>query len=140
MSLIDFRMQRYPPSTQALAALILTLRSFQSVGPYSQMGLGPKEEALSILISGEALKNYSEFEQVPNGLSLDLNCCINDMQELKPMIMNGASLKALRNKYGHHSMACIHPLLGLTINYPPEQEELVVQENPLPAEPRDSIN
>jgi hypothetical protein len=32
MSLLDFRMLRFPPSTQALAALVVTVQAFQTFG------------------------------------------------------------------------------------------------------------
>ena len=32
LSLLDFRMLRFPPSTQALAALVVTVQAFQTFG------------------------------------------------------------------------------------------------------------
>ena len=41
MSLIDLAMQRFTPSTIALAALVVTQRRMAVTLPYNQMGLGP---------------------------------------------------------------------------------------------------
>lgn len=57
MSLLDFRMLRFPPSTQALAALVVTVQAFQTFGSLYQMELGPKADRLQILIAVESVRS-----------------------------------------------------------------------------------
>ena len=70
-----------------------------------------------MLIEHEKLNNIHAFELVGNGIELDVMKCALEMESLQLMLMEGP-LDALRNKYKHSSMACIHPLIGLVVKYP----------------------
>jgi len=119
MSLIELAMQRYAPSTLAMAALLVTWRRLPMMEVFKEMGLGPTHHAMHMLVGSEMLKVNEVSVNRPVSFEVDVFACAHEMERLLPVVMAGM-LNALRNKYAHPSFATIHPLIGLGLKTPPE--------------------
>lgn len=85
------------------------------------LGLGPYYQNVTRLIGIESLRYRNKlFSTSPKVFELDVYACAGEMAELLNCHLSSQSgLNAIRNKYVHCRMACVHPLLNLPVNYPP---------------------
>jgi cyclin B len=100
-SLTKLPLQRFQPSTVALASLLVTWKKFSETDPYFRFSLGPETQLLDQIIYTETL-DTKQVLVCAQELELEVNLAIQNN-----------TLNSVRIKYGGRQSAVIHPLIGL---------------------------